>query len=168
MTVTITQRSGLKHVIHVDDSDWAILKNYHWCVMRTDHRSIWYAVARIDGKVRRMHRIILGIEGKKIEVDHIDGNGLNNYRSNLRVATRSQNSANEGPRPHTRKHKSIYKGITWSKKLNKWMAQIRYQGDHIYLGYFEKEEDAARAYDLACKIYFGSFARPNFNVEESH
>jgi hypothetical protein len=103
-----------------------------------------------------MHRAIL--EGAP-QVDHIDGDGLNNQRSNLRPATQAQNMAN------SRKYStntSGFKGVGWHKAAKKWRADITFDYKTRYLGLFPTAEDAARAYDSAAKSLFGVFACLNF------
>lgn len=93
-------------------------------------------------------------------VDHINGNGLDNRRSNLRLATAFQNLANMAIRPHT----SQYKGVSYYKhrtSYKKWVAEIRCNRKRVRLGAFESEIEAARAYNEAAKNLFGEFARLN-------
>src|SRR5690606_17270138 len=122
----------------------------------------FYAVSRlkINGKWKniRMHRLIMGVEkSSKPMVDHIDGNGLNNCRSNLRLATHSQNLQNADSRRGTSK----YKGVYFSKQLQKYRAKIIVDKKEIMLGSYINEDDAARAYNYAAIEYFGEFARLN-------
>lgn len=91
-------------------------------------------------------------------VDHRDHEGLNNTRTNLRLATRSQNSCNN---KKTRGRSSKYKGVSRDKR-GYWRAKIHFKGKHIFLGYFDNEIDAARAYDKAAKELHGEFAVLNF------
>lgn len=111
-----------------------------------------------DGWVSKgLHRVILErMLGRTLEkgqfVDHIDGNGLNNVRSNLRLATHSQNLAN---RAKEKGNKSGYKGVV--KKNSKWLAQITYQRRTIRLGLFYTPEEAHAAYCKKAKELFGDF-----------
>ncbi len=115
-------------------------------------------------KIRRsfLHREIVKPRKGKL-VDHKDNDPLNNLRSNLRPATRSQNTINRAKKPNT---SSRYVGSYWNKERKKWRAAIRYMrnGRTIikHLGYFEKEVEAAKAYDKAAKKYHKDFARFNF------
>ena len=106
-----------------------------------------------------MHKFIMGENSKKPHTDHIDGNGLNNQRSNLRQCTNEENCMNRQPRKNC---SSDYKGVQLNKLTNKWLAQIKVQGKNIYLGLFGIEEDAGIAYDTAAIKYFGEFSKLNF------
>lgn len=109
-------------------------------------------------RIGLMHVIV----GKRIglisQIDHEDRNKLNNQRSNLRTATSSQNKAN------VEKYvgDSQYKGVSWHKHANKWVAQIHKDYKHIHIGYFENELDAAFAYDKEAQRLFGPYANLNF------
>ena len=95
-----------------------------------------------------MHREIIDLPDHLV-VDHINHNGLDNRKANLRPATRMQNSYN---RIYFRKSKlSKYTGVSWHKQKKKWFAQIRYNGQRKFLGYFKDEIHAAKAYDEAAK-----------------
>ena len=102
-----------------------------------------------------MHNMILGTP-KGLHTDHKDGDGLNNQRSNLRLATPSENGAN---RLVGSNNTSGYKGI--SQKDKKWGAQITKNQKIVYLGRFETKIEAAKAYNTAAKKYHGEFARLN-------
>lgn len=87
--------------------------------------------------------------------DHINGNGLDNRRENLRLATRSQNSINRGKQSN---NKSGYKGVSWNKRDKRWTAQITINKHIINLGGFDTPEQAYEAYKEAAKQYHGTFA----------
>jgi hypothetical protein len=109
-----------------------------------------------------MHRLILELDGQNIdglEVDHDNGNRLDNRRENLRPATKSQNMSNRGPFLN---NKSGFKGVCWHKRRQKWIAQIHVSGKRTHLGYFDDPIAAARAYDAAALELHGAFARLNF------
>lgn len=109
-----------------------------------------------------MHRQILGISGCE-EGDHINGNGLDNRRANLRRCTRQQNSWNKPARRLvTRRPTSRYKGVSWDKARCKWRAELRTDGVIQLHKRFDSEIEAARAYDAAARFHFGEFAFLNF------
>lgn len=146
----------------IDNGDYDALSNHKWYASKD--RNSWYATRKIriaSKKITvRMHRVILGLkcfDGK--EVDHIDGNGLNNQRSNLRTCTNQQNHFNQ--RPQKKKKSSRFKGVYRHKEVKKWSSQIKINGRKINLGCFIKEVDAAKAYNEGALKYFGEFARPN-------
>ena len=109
-----------------------------------------------------MHRMILGVTDSSLHVDHRDHNGLNNTRSNIRVGTPRQNSYNQRPK---RGGSSQFKGVSLNKARSRWVAFIRIDGRNTQLGYFQDEEDAARAYDEAARKHHGEFAYLNFPEE---
>jgi len=124
-----------------------------------------------------MHRVILErVLGRGLStnehVDHIDGDGLNNMRSNLRLASISDNTANSNKYVSTKRNvTSKYKGVTffrWERHhLKPWHARIYVRGKNMSLGYFATEIEAAKAYDLAAKDHFGLYAKCNRVKEQS-
>ena len=146
----------------VDDEDYEWLSQYKWYLRG---RSNSYAVRDIyigNGKDfhQSMHREIMQVTDPKIEVDHRNRNGLDNQRSNLRVATRIQNAQNVGPR---KGNSSGYKGVGWDKSQRKWKAGIRSNGKSKYLGSYNDPVLAAKAYDRAARELFDpEFAYLNF------
>lgn len=101
------------------------------------------------------------IPGDRVQVDHVDGNGLNNCRSNLRLATQSENMWNrkKGKGQYTSQYKGV--SINKSMKTRPWMARLKVNGKPIYLGYYASEEEAALAYNEGTIKYHGKFARLN-------
>ena len=104
-----------------------------------------------------MHRLIMNAQRGWV-VDHINGDGLDNRRSNLRLVTYSQNAANRRARAGGT---SRFKGVTWHKQSKKWQAVIRVNGRPMYLGVFADESDAAAAYNKAAIEGFGECALIN-------
>jgi len=109
----------------------------------------------------QMHDFVFGERDRSLEIDHLDGNSLNNTLSNLRLCTRSENNRNRGPQKN---NLSGYKGVTTvkRKKGDKFKAKIEFNGEKISLGYYPTPELAARAYDRKARELFGEFARCNF------
>ena len=103
------------------------------------------------------------IAGAK-RIDHLNGDGLDNRRANLRQATPSQNAANAAVRADST---SGFKGVGWHEIRKRWRARVMCNGKSRSLGYFDNPEEAARAYDSAARELFGEFARLNF-PEEIH
>lgn len=145
----------------VDDEDYERLSAFVWQhAAKSDPRFTGYAVRYVteNKKTRRvwMHREVLGAPAG-LEVDHINGNGLDNRRENLRLATRQQNARNRRPWGASR-----YLGVTWLATEGCWKAQIKTAGRLAYLGRHRSEAVAAAAYDKAAMEHFGEFARLNF------
>ena len=143
----------------VSPEDYEKLACDDWQLAENRSKNLY--AARVEGtKVIYMHRVIMNAP-KGVIVDHKNRETLDNTRGNLRFATKGQNNRN---RPKCAKGASSkYKGVSRRKLDKKWRAVITHEGRHIHLGSFEKEEDAARAYDAAAKIYFGEFAVLNFD-----
>ena len=149
----------------VEARDFERLSKWNWHYQhKHDHEG--YAARNIrnvrGGNQSRvlMHRYIMGAEPRE-EIDHINGNGLDNRRSNLRFSTHSQNLANMRRDPDGKS--SQYKGVSLTeRKAKPWRARIRYHYKGIHLGYFATEEEAARAYDKKAIELFGEFSHPNF------
>lgn len=143
------------YVALVDDEDWEWLSRWKWSVASGPHTQ--YAQrgpARGHEKAIQMHRLILGT-APGLETDHINGDGLDNRRVNLRECTRQENQRNS--RSHLGSL-SIYKGVSWKKRNQQWQAHIQVDGRKRHLGLFSIEAEAADAYKIAAVIHFGEFA----------
>ena len=148
----------------VDDADYEWLNQWKWHAQYCKYTDSYYAVRKsptVRGKRRliRMHRQLLRLSrGDKRQADHINHATLDNRRNNLRGCTLQQNSMNRNPRQNT---SSKYKGVYWNKEKRKWQVKITAGKKNKYLGCFNSEIDAARAYNEAAKKYFGEFAHLN-------
>jgi hypothetical protein len=140
----------------VDAADYKRLNKYRWYATRRGPTT--YATCIKNGRSVYMHRMIMRPR-KGYIVDHIDGNGLNNRRCNLRVCTHQQNQANRGPRGGS----SQFVGVL--RFRNKWQAGIRCQGKFYYLGLFDDEVEAAKARDRKAYELHGSYAYLNFQED---
>lgn len=107
-----------------------------------------------------MHREIIKVDDGKF-VDHINHNGLDNRKANLRPATQTENNRNRR-KARRKKFGSKYKGICWNKNEKRWTARIMYNRKSKYIGIFDDEIVAAKAYDRAAKKHHGEFAALNF------
>ncbi len=137
----------------VDAADYERISKYRWYAKRQG--ATIYATCIRKGKVVYMHRLIMRARKGRI-VHHIDGNGLNNRRCNLRICTHQQNQANRGPRGGS----SQFVGVLRHK--DKWEAGIRYRGEYFYLGLFDDEVEAAKARDRKAYELHGQYAYLNF------
>ncbi len=145
----------------VDDEDYEYLSQWKWCAHYDPKSKVYYAIrssSRFLGKrnVIRMHRLVMG-NPENLEIDHIDANGLNNQKNNLRACTHVQNIQN---RKKYKNSANKYKGV--KSNYHKWMGRITSGGEQIYLGNFNTPEEAARAYDKKAIELFGEFANLNF------
>lgn len=157
MTKQIQLTQGM--IALVDDADYDFLSQWKWFAHRDGNK--WYAERNerhlFGRKIIKMHRAILGNTSK--ETDHINGNGLDNRRSNLRACSTSENGMN---RSKQKNNTSGYKGVYLEKGKNKFKAQINVNNKKITLGRFDTAEQAAKAYDEAVKKYHGKFSKTNF------
>lgn len=144
----------------IDERDLATVARYQWSRHRANS-GLYYAHADTGDIVGlAMHRLLLGADDPR-NVDHRDGDGLNNRRKNIRWASQSQNMQN---RRAAEGWASRFKGVIRSPRGWKWVAKIKVRGSQVHLGTFATEVEAARAYDAAAKRFFGSFARANADL----
>ena len=144
----------------VDDEDYCWINKFKWYVSKTHTKDKWYAKGQICGLNVQMHRLLLNAP-KNMQVDHINGDGLDNRKANIRLCTRSENQHNA---TKSRTAMSRFKGV--SKANGKWTAQISLKGKSIHLGTFSTEIDAAKEYNSAAILYHGKFAKLN-DITES-
>lgn len=162
MTQRIQLSQGLWAL--VDDEDFEWLCQWRWSASeKRKGLGEFYAVRQDRSgdrpKMLPMHRQITGAGEGKV-VDHINADGLDNQRANLRVCTQGQNNLNR--RKGNGKSSTAYKGVTWHKGGKKWMGHFRAK----YLGLFDTEEKAAAAYNDAASAFGGEYARLN-ELEEA-
>lgn len=145
MAYELPLTKGMKATIDAEDAP--LVGGHKWCV-----NGKGYVSSKMDGKQVQLHRVLLADElSKGMQVDHVNGDKLDNRRSNLRVCTPAQNMANQRAR-------NGYKGVSYSNSLRQWRASIRHNYRFIHIGYFAVPEAAARAYDQKARELKGEFA----------
>ncbi len=153
----------------VDDEDFDYINQWKWYLAKRKHLSYGVRNYRPNGNqgphmLLLMHRVILEyheLDISCLDIDHIDGDGLNNCKLNLRLATRAENCRN-GRKRST----SPYKGVAFINSCGRWLAQIHVNGKHIHCGYHDTPEEAAGAYNRAALKYFGKFAKINEDIDQ--
>ncbi len=141
---------------YVDAEDFEWVRQWNWAVYAGG-----YAARHERNRTIYMHREIMK-PPKGMVVDHINGNGFDNTRTNMRNVTQRQNSCNRGKRTGT---SSIYKGVEHNKETGKWYVEAHYRGARVRAGPFKEEAEAARAYDRMAVELFRENARLNFPEE---
>lgn len=150
--------------VFVDNEDYNELIKYKWNARKSNKGSdIWYAWRGIHHRkimpqqeLISMHSQVLNFP--KNYIDHINGNGLDNRKQNLRSCTFSQNIWNQKIRKN---NTSGFKGVSWDKYNKKWRSRIGFNYKYILIGYFDDPINAANAYNKKAKELFGKFARLN-------
>ena len=147
----------------VDDDDYQRLAEFTSSWYAKKNRRTHYAARHARRAGQRvfiyMHRQVMGAAGE-LAIDHINGDGLDNRKENLRFATTQQNGFNRRP-----SNAIGLRGVTFHRHSAKWQAQIRHNGKWIYLGLFLTAEAAARCYDVHAKELYGAFARLNYRSD---
>ena len=145
----------------VDDEDFKKVNQFKWNAQKDGNKFYAKRMITINGKrtAQLMHMLIVGDNPFKLDIDHRDGDGLNNQKNNLRLCTHQQNMMN---RKLNKNSSSTYKGVHYSSVRQKWQARIQTDGKRISLGFFNGKEDAARAYDAAAIEHHGEFFLLNF------
>lgn len=151
--LVIRSKTYGEKICYFDDCNYEIVGMHVWCIV--PNRKTFYAMTRLKighkkYRTLRMHQLFLtgGF------IDHIDGNGLNNYSNNLRLATTQQNNFNVGL---TKRNKTGYKGV-YKSRNNKYVACIRKSGTLIHGGTFQYPIEAAKKYNELALIHYGNFA----------
>ena len=162
----MTKRIPLTHgkFALVDDEDFAMLNQWVWHVR--GQKNVLYAArsGRVSEgeKYFQMHEMLIERKAGMV-IDHINGDGLDNRKSNLRLCTNQENTRNRGA---NKNNKIGYKGVSFLNKFQKYLAQISVRRRNYYLGLHEDPAEAARAYDAKARELFGDFAYLNFPKEK--
>lgn len=158
MFILINNRQQDEIYAQVDAEDYDRMIKYNWHLSSHGYAE---TKVRVDGKEKTvgMHRLIMNVPiGDARRVDHMNSDTLDNRKLNLRVCTKQQNEFN---RKKNANNPAKYKGLTWMKSANKWAARVGHNGKLHYLGCFDSQEDAARAYNAKAAELFGEFAQLN-------
>lgn len=162
-------KNGVGNYALIDDEYYEILSTFRWTV-----NSKGYATADLYSKMVnrrkfsksiRMHRLVAILANWDIErkfIDHQFHQTLDNQKHQLRISNNSQNKANGLKYQRKTGNNTKYKGATWVERDQRWSARIRVKTKCIFLGYYKKDIEAAKAYDEAARKYFGEFAMLNF------
>lgn len=156
ITIYIKSKTYGVKGIHIDAKDFALVNKYKWHIRKTA-ADTFYLFTQKNHRIYKLHRLILNCP-KKLVVDHIDGNSLNNTRRNLRICTQSENTRN---RRINKNNKSGYKGVSYHKQTNSWQVEIQYDNKRIYGKTYKDKKDAALAYNKLAIEHHGKFAKLN-------
>ena len=151
-----TMKNGASFIFDIEDME--VVQSHTWSVARGHVRTT------IDGRSVYLHQLLLG-RSRDREIDHINGDKMDNRRCNLRPVTHAQNNQNKGLR---RDSTTGYKGVCFDKRSGKYLAYINANGKRTYLGLFDDKLSAAYAYDTAALQLHGEYARPNLMKEENY
>lgn len=149
------------HEVLIDEEDFPLLSRFNWVIKPDKHGFYVRAAVWFAGKKHNvlMHRLIMGME--RHEVDHINRNGLDNRKENLRYCIKGRNAWN---RVHP--NETGFKGVGFRARRNRYIARIMHEGIREEIGSFKTPEEAARAYDKRARELHGEFAALNFKDQE--
>lgn len=151
---------GIKTIL-VDDEDYDFLSKFTWCIIKC--HNTFYAKTTINYKKIRMHGMILKHHNIDIPlgqmIDHIDSNGLNNQKINLRVVSNSENQFNVGKRKNSTASK--YKGVRYNKDKKKWYSCCTINRKYYFFGYTKTEMESVLNYNREIKKYQGDYGKIN-------
>ncbi len=151
-------------IAFVDDEDYEYLNQFKWCADKARRTYYAFRNMKVDGRwvVGTMHQFLIK-QPKGMQIDHIDDNGLNNQKSNLRICTNQENHMKTKIQRTAKGilKSSRFKGVSSVSDGDRWRARIHYNGKENFLGRYDSEIDAAIAYNNAAKEMFGEFARLN-------
>jgi hypothetical protein len=139
------------HEALVDDEDYELVAQHRWRLAKGGYARTWMPMIRGRRASVSMHRLLVPAQ----VVDHVNGNGLDNRRGNLRPATPAENARN---RRKLCAATSQYRGVSWNERRGAWKSSVYHAGRRYFLGYFTNELDAAEAYQEKAKELFGEFA----------
>lgn len=156
IAILLKSKTYGENYFFIDGEDFDKIKNYTWCIANFSKR--FYIVSDLCNKGNRkkilLHRLIMNCPDGMV-VDHINHNGLDNRKENLRICTNQENLYNQRKKEGKT---SKYKGVSFFKRDNNWTVRIRINGKSKNLGYFLNEEDAAEVYNQAALKYYGKYA----------
>lgn len=160
-TIIIKSPKYGEKIVKIDESEYNKLIKHKWYLEKSNNNFYAYTTIKINSvkKNFKMHRLIMGLNfGDGLIVDHINHNGLDNTKENLRLATKSQNGQNSKSQKNS---SSKYLGVSYYKRDNLWTAQIKVENKKLHLGRFLSEQKAAECYNIAANKYYKEFANLN-------
>jgi hypothetical protein len=153
MKLWASKKGKNAHQFLIDDEDFVKIQGFSKVTRFSGRFKKPYVRLAKGGKETPISRFLMSCP-KGLEVDHINGNSLDNRKTNLRICTRFQNNWNA---PRRRDNRSGCKGVNWNKRVKLWIARIQVNNRRICLGYFKNKRDARQVYQQAAKRYFGEF-----------
>lgn len=168
MELILNSQKASPAVCRYDEADDPVISRFRWYLVQVGPSKKRYVHTYLNGHSLSMHRLILANSCQGREIDHINGDGLDNRRDNLRICTRAENVQNSSGH---RRRKCLYKGVSQVKRITgrkggrQWEARICVDGKQRVIGLFHDALEAAKAYDIWARLLHGRFARLNFPKE---